>query len=59
MPGPGSGNGWAGKQGEGGRNRGFLERKLGKEIIFEMYIKKISNNKNHYNRIRESGDKVS
>jgi hypothetical protein len=36
MPGPGSGSGWAGEQGEGGENRGFLEGKLGKGITFEM-----------------------
>jgi hypothetical protein len=32
MPGPGSGNRWAGVQREGGY-RGFSERKLGKGII--------------------------
>ena len=36
MPGPGSGSGWVGEQEEGGRDRGFLERKLGKGIAFEM-----------------------
>jgi hypothetical protein len=39
MPGPESRNGWVGKQGEGGGDRGFLERKLGKlgkRIAFEM-----------------------
>jgi hypothetical protein len=38
MPGPGSGSGWIGEQGELGGNRGFffLERKLGKGITFEM-----------------------
>jgi hypothetical protein len=36
MPGPESGSGWVGKQGGGGGHRGFLERKLGKEIAFEM-----------------------
>jgi hypothetical protein len=36
MPGPGSGSGWAGEQGEGGGDRGVLEGKLGKGIIFEM-----------------------
>jgi hypothetical protein len=30
--------------GAGGGRRGFLERKLGKGIAFEMQIKKISNN---------------
>jgi hypothetical protein len=37
MPGPGSrsGSGWIEEQG-GGRYRGFLERKLGKGIAFEM-----------------------
>ena len=29
----------------GGRDRGFLERKLGKGITFEMEIKKIPNKK--------------
>jgi hypothetical protein len=36
MPGPGSGNGWVGEQIEGGGDRGFSERKLGKGIAFEM-----------------------
>jgi hypothetical protein len=36
MPGPGSRSGWVGEQGEGGGDRGFSERKLGKGIIFEM-----------------------
>jgi hypothetical protein len=37
MPGPGIGSGWVGEQqGEGGWYRGFLERKLGKGIAFEM-----------------------
>jgi hypothetical protein len=36
MPGPGSGSGWGGEQGEGVENRGFSERKLGKEIAFEI-----------------------
>jgi hypothetical protein len=36
MPGTGSGSGWVGEQGEGGEYRGFLEKKLGKEIAFEM-----------------------
>ena len=36
MPGPESGSGWVGEQGEGGRDRGFSEGKLGKGIIFEM-----------------------
>jgi hypothetical protein len=35
MPGPGSGSGWAGAQGEG-QDRGFSEGKLGKGITFEM-----------------------
>jgi hypothetical protein len=42
-PGPGSRSGWVGEQGEGGGDRGFSEGKLGKEITFEMEIKKISN----------------
>jgi hypothetical protein len=36
MPGPGRRTGWVGEQGERGRYRGFLERKLGKGIAFEM-----------------------
>jgi hypothetical protein len=36
MPGPGNGSGWFGKQGDGGGYRGFLEKKLGKGIAFEM-----------------------
>jgi hypothetical protein len=36
LPGPGSGSGWVGEQGEGGRNRGFSEGKLGKGTTFEM-----------------------
>jgi hypothetical protein len=36
MPGPGSRSGWVGEQGEGGGNRVFSERKLGKGIAFEM-----------------------
>jgi hypothetical protein len=35
MPGPGSGSGWVGEQG-GGRYRRLSERKLGKEITFEI-----------------------
>ena len=31
-----SGNGWVGEQGEGGEYRRFSERKLEKEIAFEM-----------------------
>jgi hypothetical protein len=45
MPGPGSRSGWVAEQGEGGSVRGFLERKVGKGITFEMQIKKISNKK--------------
>jgi hypothetical protein len=38
--------GWVvGEQGEVGGNRGFSERKLRKEITFEMQIKKILNKK--------------
>jgi hypothetical protein len=33
---PESRSGWAGEQGEGGRYRGFLEGKAGKEKTFEM-----------------------
>jgi hypothetical protein len=36
MPGPGSGSGWVGEQGERGGYSGFLERKLGKGITFEI-----------------------
>jgi hypothetical protein len=35
MPGPGSRSGWVGKQGEGRRERGFSEGKLGKGLTFE------------------------
>jgi hypothetical protein len=36
MPGPGIRSGCVGERGREGGNRGFLERKLGKETIFEM-----------------------
>jgi hypothetical protein len=36
MPGPGSGSGCVGEQGEWGEDRGFLEEKLGNGITFEM-----------------------
>ena len=37
IPGPGSGCGWVGEQGEGGWDRGFSKRgKPGKETTFEM-----------------------
>ena len=36
MPGPGSGSRWVGEQGWGEEYRGLSERKLGKEIAFEM-----------------------
>jgi hypothetical protein len=36
MPGPGSRSGWIGEQGEVGGDRRVSERKLGKEITFEM-----------------------
>jgi hypothetical protein len=36
MPMPGSRSGWVGEQGNRGEERGFLERKLGKGITFEM-----------------------
>jgi hypothetical protein len=36
MPGPGSGSGWVGEQGEWVEDRGFLEGKLGKGITFKM-----------------------
>jgi hypothetical protein len=36
IPGPGSGSGWVGEQGEGRRDREFLEGKPGKRITFRM-----------------------
>jgi hypothetical protein len=37
MPGPGSRSGWlVGEQGNGEKDRGFLEGKPGKEITFEL-----------------------
>jgi hypothetical protein len=36
MPGPGSRSGWVGKQGEGGKDRGFSKGKPGKGITFEI-----------------------
>ena len=36
MPGPGSGSGWVGEQGEGEEDRWFSEVKQGKGITFEM-----------------------
>jgi hypothetical protein len=36
LPRPGRESGWIGEQGEGRRDRGFSERKLGKGITFEM-----------------------
>jgi hypothetical protein len=36
MPGPGSGSGWLGEQGEGDGDRGFLKGKPGKGVTFEM-----------------------
>jgi hypothetical protein len=36
IPGAGRESGWVGKQGEERGGRGFLERKLGKGITFEM-----------------------
>jgi hypothetical protein len=36
MPGPESGSGWVGDQGEERGDRGFLEKKPGKGITFEM-----------------------
>jgi hypothetical protein len=45
MPGQRSMSGWVGEQGKGGWDRGFSEGKLGKGIIFEMQIKKISKKK--------------
>jgi hypothetical protein len=36
MPGPISGSGWAREQGERGKYREFSERKLGKEVAFEI-----------------------
>ena len=51
MPGPGSGSGWVGEQGEGGEDREFSKGKLGKGITFEMQIKKISNKKESFIKI--------
>jgi hypothetical protein len=36
LPGPGSGSGWVGELGEGEKDGGGLEGKLGKGITFEM-----------------------
>jgi hypothetical protein len=36
LPGPGSGSGWVGEQGEERRTRGVLEGKLRKGLTFEM-----------------------
>jgi hypothetical protein len=36
MPGAGSRSGWVGEKGVGGGDRGFLERKLGKRLTFEI-----------------------
>jgi hypothetical protein len=36
LPGPGTGSGWVGEQGESGGDRGFSEGKLEKWITFEM-----------------------
>jgi hypothetical protein len=36
MPGPGSGSGWVGEQGEEVEDRRFLEGRPGKGITFEM-----------------------
>jgi hypothetical protein len=36
MPGPRSGSGWVGEQGEAGGDRGILERKMENGITFEM-----------------------
>ena len=36
MPGPRSRSEWVGEQGEWEGDRGFLERKLGKRMTFEM-----------------------
>jgi hypothetical protein len=41
--GPTSRSDWVSEHGEGRRDRGSLEGKLGKGITFEMKIKKISN----------------
>jgi hypothetical protein len=45
MPGQGSKSEWVGEQEEGVGDKGFSEEIPGKEIIFEMQIKKISNKK--------------
>jgi hypothetical protein len=49
MPGPGSRSGWVGEQRVGAGDRGFVEGKPGKEITFEMYIRRISNKKEWVN----------
>jgi hypothetical protein len=36
LPGPERGSGWVGEQVEEGRDRRFLEEKLGKGITFEI-----------------------
>jgi hypothetical protein len=36
MPAPASRSGWVGEQAEGGEDREFLERKLGKMLTFVM-----------------------
>jgi hypothetical protein len=45
LSGPGMGEGGLGSRGKSGRDREFSEGKLGKGIIFEMQIKKLSNKK--------------
>jgi hypothetical protein len=45
MPRQGRRSRWVGEQGEGRWDRGFSEGKPGKEITFEVQIKKISNEK--------------
>jgi hypothetical protein len=59
MPGPGSRSGWVGEQGEGGGHRGFSERKLGKGVAFEMYMKKLSNKKIEKKKRRRSIEAIS
>jgi phage/plasmid primase-like uncharacterized protein len=43
IQGPGNRRGWVGEQGDGVGDRVVLEGKPGKEITFEIQIKKISN----------------
>ena len=57
IPGPGSGSGWVGEQGEWGGDKGFSDGKPGKGTTFEMQIKKISNKNNNNNTIKKRSKK--